>query len=114
MAPLSPRRLRTHLLHLRSRQNRPVDRRRDDDPSTAIADPTPITPASASLTQAAAPSNPHRRQPPTQPPAGSFLGAFGRRPSVHADRSPRAGIRNPSPQQSFFSPIVAVRSGRLS
>ena len=48
-----------------------------------IVNPTPTTPASASLTQAAAPSNPHRRQPPTRPPAGSFLGGF-RTPALSA------------------------------
>jgi hypothetical protein len=31
-------------------------------------------------------------------------GAFGRRPSVRLDRSRRAGIRNPSPEQPFTSP----------
>jgi hypothetical protein len=45
----------------------------------------PTAPVSASPTQAAAPSNPHRRQPSTRSPAGSFLGAFGCRPSVRAD-----------------------------
>src|SRR5205814_4908621 len=70
------RRLRSHLLHLRSGQNRPIDRRRDDDPGAAIVDPTPTTPASASPTQTAAPSNPHRGQSLTRPPAGSFPGGF--------------------------------------
>ena len=66
-SPLSRRRLGSHLLHLRSGQNHPVDRRCNDDPGTAIVDPTPTTPASASPTQAAAPSNPRRRQPPHGP-----------------------------------------------
>jgi hypothetical protein len=60
IAPLSPRRLRSHLLHLPSGQNRSVHNRRDDDPGTSIVDPTPTTPASASPTQTAAPTNPHR------------------------------------------------------
>ena len=67
----------------RSGQNRPVDRRRGDKLPTAIVDPPPITPASASPTQAAAPSNPHRRQPVRPAPAGSFLGGF-RTPALSA------------------------------
>src|SRR4051794_4121705 len=46
-------------VRLRSGQNRPVDRRRDDDPGTAIGDPTPTTPASAS---------PYPKPPPRQIP----------------------------------------------
>ena len=50
----------------------------------------PTTPANASPTQAAAPSNPHRRQPSTRRPAGSFLGGF-RTPNLaaHANRHDR-------------------------
>ena len=49
---------------------------------------------------------PHRqipivRQPVTRPPRVPSWEAFGRRPSARADRSPRAGIRNPSPKLSF-------------
>ena len=45
---------------------------------------------------------PHRqipivRQPVTRPPRVPSWEALGRRPSARADRSPRAGIRNPSP-----------------
>jgi hypothetical protein len=58
--------------------------------------PPPTTPASASPTQAVAPSNPHRRQTARQPPRGPSLEAFGRRPSARKDGSRRAGIRNPS------------------
>ena len=57
--------------------------RRDNDPGAAIVHPTPTTPARASPTQATAPSNPHRRQPPTRPPAGSFLRGF-RTPALSA------------------------------
>ena len=37
------------------------------------------------------------RQPVTRPPRLPSWEAFGRRPSARADRSPPAGIRNPSP-----------------
>jgi hypothetical protein len=61
-------RLRSHLLHLRSGQNRPVDRRRDHDPGTAIVDPTPTPPAGASPTQAAARQIPIGGNRHTRPP----------------------------------------------
>src|SRR5205807_129268 len=54
--------------------------RRDDDPGIAIVDPTPNTPATASPTQTADPSNPHRQQPPMRPPRVPSWGAFRRRP----------------------------------
>ena len=60
----------------RSGQNHPVDRRRGDKLATAIVDPPPTTPASASPAKAAAPSNPHRRPTAHRLPAGSFLGGF--------------------------------------
>jgi hypothetical protein len=77
-----------------------IDRRRGAKLATAMVDPPPITPASASPTQAAAPSNPHRRRTASQPPRVPSWEAFGRRPSARADRSRRAGIRNPSPQRT--------------
>src|SRR5437763_749369 len=49
----------------------------------AIPGPRPIMPASASFTEPAAPSNPHRRQTAcTGPPRVPSLEAFGRRPSA--------------------------------
>jgi hypothetical protein len=77
VTPLSPRRLQLHALYRRSGQNRPVDRRRAKL-ATTIVDPPPITLASASTTQAAAPSNPHKRQTARAAPVGSFLGGFRR------------------------------------
>ena len=38
---------------------------------------------------------------PMRPPAGSFLGGFRTPAPVPADRSPRAGTRNPSPKLPF-------------
>src|SRR6516162_2533442 len=49
-----------------------------------IANGSPVAPAAALPAETVSPSNPHRRQPPTRRPAGSFLGAFGRRPSARA------------------------------
>ena len=77
---LSPRRLQRRVRHRRSCQNHPVNGRRDDKLPTVIGDPPPVTTASASPTQATAPSNPHRRQTAHPAPRGSFLGGFGRRP----------------------------------
>jgi len=61
------------------------------------------------------PRPPHRqipivRQPVTRTPRVPSWEAFGRRPSARADRSPRAGIRNPSgkPPSIFGSRIVGV------
>jgi hypothetical protein len=100
VTPLSPRRLQLHALYRRSGQNRPVDRRRAKL-ATTIVDPPPITLASASTTQAAAPSNPHKRQTARAAPVGSFLGVFGGRPSIRLDRSRWARIREPSPKPTF-------------
>jgi hypothetical protein len=97
LASLSPRRFQPHALCRGSGQNRPVDRRRGAKLATAMVDPPPITPDSASPTQAAAPSNPHRRKTASQPPRVPSWEAFGRRTSAPADSSRRAGIRNPSP-----------------
>jgi len=83
------------------RLNCPVDCRGGAKLATAIVDPPPITPASASTRQAAAQSNPHRRQAVARPPRVPSWEAFGRRPSARADKSPRAGIRNPSPKPTF-------------
>ena len=52
------------------------------------------------------PRPPHRqipivRQPVTRTPRVPSWEAFGRRPSARADRSPRAGIRNPSGKPPF-------------
>ena len=57
------------------------------------------------------PAHPQPKPPPRQipidgksphgPPRVPSWGAFGRRPSVRADRSPWAGIRNPSPSEPF-------------
>jgi hypothetical protein len=70
---LSPRRPQRRVRHPRSCQNHPVNGRRDDKLSTVIGDPPPVTRASASPTQATAPSNPHRRQTAHPAPRGSFL-----------------------------------------
>jgi hypothetical protein len=53
--------------------------------------------------EAAARSNPHRRRTTRQRPAGSFLGGFRTATPPPADRSRRAGIRNPSREPSFAS-----------
>jgi hypothetical protein len=58
------------------------DGRHGDKLPAAIVDPPP-TPASAAPTQAAAPSNPHRRQTAHPALAGSFLGGF-RTPALSA------------------------------
>src|SRR5208283_5735278 len=57
------------------------------------------------------PTHPLPKPPPRQipingnrphgPPRVPSWGAFGRRPSLRADRSPQAGIRNPSPKLPF-------------
>jgi hypothetical protein len=75
VTPLSPRRLQLHALQRRSGQNRPVDRRRAKL-ATTIVDPPPITLASASTTQAAAPSNPHKRQTARAAPRGFLPGGL--------------------------------------
>ena len=86
-------------LRRRSGQNRSVDRRRSDKLATAIVDPPPTTPASASPTQAAAPSNPHRRQQPARRPAGSFLGGF-RTPALRARADSHDGPASETLHQS--------------
>jgi hypothetical protein len=96
----SPRHLQRPVLHHQSRRNRPVESSTGDKLPTAIVDPPPTTPVGASLTEAAAPANPLDGRLPTQPPRVPSLEAFGRRPSARADRSRRAGIRNPSQRQS--------------
>jgi len=103
VASLPPRSLQNHLLHRRSRQNRAAGRSRGDKLATAIVGPPSTPPANAPPTQAAALSNPHRRQTPTQRPAGSFLGGFRTPALTRADRSERAGIRNPSPKLTFMA-----------
>jgi len=67
-----------------------VDQAKIAQPTTAAATSSlprswlpPTTPANASPTQAAAPSNPHRRQPSTRRLAGSSLGGF-RTPALGA------------------------------
>ena len=55
----------------------------------------PTTPANASPSQAAGPSNPHRRQPSTRRPAGCFLGGF-RTPASERTRIVTTG-RHPKP-----------------
>jgi len=78
----------------------------------------PTTPANASPTQATAPSNPHRRQPSTRRPAGSFLGGF-RTPNLaaHANRHDRPASETlhqtgPSRRSSASGkPLTAPRVG---
>ena len=55
--------------------------------STAIIDLPPITPASATRTQAAAPPNPHRRQAARQTPRVPSLKGFRTGPLSTGDRS---------------------------
>src|ERR1700693_3612166 len=83
IASLLPQRLPRRVRRPRSCQNHPIDGRRGDKLPTAIVDPTPTTPASASPTQADAPANPQSRPPPQPAPAGSFLGGF-RKPALSA------------------------------
>ena len=40
--------------------------------------------------------------------------AFGRRPSARADRSPRAGIRNPSPKRTISASVWGSRGQRIT
>src|SRR6516162_11691178 len=61
------------------------------------------TPANASATQAAAPSNPHRRQPSTRRPAGSFLGGF-RTPALGAHANSHDGPASETLDQKAASP----------
>ena len=82
-APLLPHRLQSHTPHPRSGQNRPLDHRSSEKIATPIVLLPPTTPVGPSPAQAAAPSNPHSRQPPTWRPAGSFLGGF-RTPALRA------------------------------
>ena len=78
----------------RACRNRAVEGSSGEELSAAILDPPPTKPASASLTQAAGPSNPHRRQTARPTPRVPSLEAFGRRPAAPEDRSRRAGNRN--------------------
>ena len=62
---------------------------------------------------------PHRqipivRQPVTRPPRVPSWEAFGRRPSARADRSPRAGIRNPSPKRTISASVWGSRGQRIT
>ena len=79
-------------------------------PSTATA-ATNSRPLSSLRRQrprpAQSPPTPPSHQIPidtTRPPRVPSWEAFGRRPSAPADRSPRAGIRNPSPLPTFAGP----------
>src|SRR4051812_1246844 len=65
--------------------------------------PPLTTPPSPAPAETAARSNPHRRQTAHQRPAGSFLGGFRTPALTTADRSSRAGIRNPSRKRLFAS-----------
>jgi hypothetical protein len=66
------------------------------------------------------PAHPQRKPPHRQipidgtvarPPRVPSWEAFGRRPSARADRSPRAGIRNPSPEPTLSSMAEIGRVG---
>ena len=83
------------VLHPRSGQSRP---------STAAAAPN-SPPRSSIRCQRCRPTHPLRNHRPPRVPSWE---AFGRRPSARADRSRRAGIRNPSPKQSFSSPLAVL------
>jgi hypothetical protein len=72
-------------------------RSRGDKLATAIAGPPSTPPANAPPTQAATLSNRHRRQTPTPAARGFLPGGFRTPALTRADRSGRAGIRNPSP-----------------
>lgn len=72
---MPPRRLRAPAQGRRSCRDRPVEGSSVEEPSASIVDPPPTRPASASLTDAAGPSNPHRRQTARPTPAGSLYGA---------------------------------------
>src|SRR5271169_254895 len=79
-------------------------------PSTAAAT-TILALRSSIRRQLRRPAHPLPKPPPRQipingnrphgPPRVPSWGAFGRRPSLRADRSPQAGIRNPSPKLPF-------------
>ncbi len=73
-------------------------------PSTAAAAPN-SPPRSSIRCQRCRPTHPLRNHRPPRVPSWE---AFGRRPSARADRSRRAGIRNPSPKQSFSSPLAVL------
>ena len=115
--PAPQRRCRTGSLRRRAmppdhRQNRPVEAAAATAPTTAVvvshrrlrrpAHPSPKPPRRP---------NRHRRQPLTPPPRVPSLEAFGRRPSVPADRSRPAGIRNPSPKRPFATTAANGRDG---
>lgn len=73
---MPPRRLRAPAQGRRSCRDRPVEGSSVEEPSASIVDPPPTRPASASLTDAAGPSNPHRRQTARPTPAGSLYGPW--------------------------------------
>jgi hypothetical protein len=74
-----------HRLH--TRNVKVLDRRTEPFPqipgsensaslASSFANGSPVAAATALPAETVAPSNPHRRQPPTRRPAGSFLGGF--------------------------------------
>jgi hypothetical protein len=90
-------------------------------PSTAAAT-TILALRSSIRCQLRRPAHPLSKPPPRQipidgkrphgPPRVPSWGAFGRRPSVRADRSPRAGIRNPSPTLPFGRLLIRTYPSR--
>ena len=98
----------------RSRQNCRLHHHPSDKIATAIVVLPPTTAVSPSPTQAAAPPIPHSDQPPTRPPAGSFLGGF-RTPAPRAradsyDR-PASETLHPCGPPGTHDPRRARRSG---
>ena len=96
-APLPQSPLNTRAMPLDHCQNRPVEDRSAVAPIHCSGVSHGLTTADQRIRShdAARRSNPHRRQPSRQPPRVPSLEAFGRRPSVPADRSPMG--RHPKP-----------------
>ncbi len=107
-ASLSLHRHQRHTPHRRSGQNRCLDHRSSDKIATEIVILPPNTPASASPTQAAAPSNPHNRQPPNPAARGSFLEGF-RTPALSA----RAGSYNGPASESLHQSGPSLCRGSI-
>ena len=117
VALLSPRCPPRHPLHRRSGQNRPTDGGGSDKLAAAIVAPADYARQRIS-NPSRRPSNPHRRQPSTRRPAGSFLGGF-RTPNLaaHANRHDRPASETlhqtgPSRRSSASGkPLTAPRVG---
>jgi hypothetical protein len=102
VATISPCCLRTLTRHHRPVPNQAIAHRSSGHSAVITGPQLSAIFAKPSLTTAAPAPNPHRPPSAHRLPAGSFIGGFPTpAPLPRVDRSHRAGIRNPSREQTF-------------